>query len=324
MAGGIFVSYRRDDAKHAAGRLVDRLSQAFGPDQLFLDVDNIAPGLDFKKVLAEKVQACDVLLAVIGPGWLASVDERGSRRLDNPNDFVRIEIEAALLRDIRVIPVLVDGAPMPGERELPDTLRSLAGRNAVRLAHERFGADASDLTAALAKVIVPARKGWFTPSGLRSQLGKATAATQNAHRAKGSDALAIVVAAAFAVAALPLSNMMMRTFHNARWNLFVSDIRGMGAAVTGELVSAVSLVVVALLMARYRGTAFRASEAVLYWLGSAMCVALAVPKLFYQLDLRLFGSGQDGALFSGFLVGALLALLSGSTLLVWWRRRRAA
>ena len=310
MAGGIFVSYRRDDAKHAAGRLVDRLSQAFGPDQLFLDVDNIAPGLDFKKVLAEKVQACDVLLAVIGPGWLTSADERGSRRLDNPNDFVRIEIEAALVRDIRVIPVLVDGAPMPGEQELPDTLRSLADRNAVRLAHERFGADASDLTAALAKVIVPARK--------------VTTATQGAHRAKGSDARAIVVATAFAVAALPLSGMMARTFHNARWNLFVSDIRGMGAAVTGELVSAVSLVVVALLIARYRGTAFRASEAVLYWLGSAMCVALAMPKLFYQLDLRLFGSGQDGALFSGFLVGALLALLSGSTLLVWWRRRRAA
>ncbi len=115
MSGGIFISYRRDDAKHAAGRLVDRLGQTFAKDQLFLDIDNIEPGLDFVKVLSEQVQACDVLQAVIGPGWLDSRDAGGSRRLDNARDFVRIEIEAALARDIRVIPVLVDGAQMPGE-----------------------------------------------------------------------------------------------------------------------------------------------------------------------------------------------------------------
>ena len=162
MAGGIFISYRRDDAKHAAGRLVDRLGQTFSRDQLFLDIDNIEPGLDFVKVLSQQVQACDVLLAVIGPGWLDNRDKNGARRLDNPKDFVRIEIEAALARDIRVIPVLVDGAQMPGEGDLPASLHPLLVRNAVRLVHERFASDAEDLTRALAKVVLPASKGgWF-------------------------------------------------------------------------------------------------------------------------------------------------------------------
>jgi hypothetical protein len=96
MSGGIFISYRRDDSRHAAGRLVDRLAQAYHRDQLFMDVDAIEPGLDFLKVINEKVAACDVLLAVIGPAWLEARDEVGARRLDNPDDFVRLEIEAAL------------------------------------------------------------------------------------------------------------------------------------------------------------------------------------------------------------------------------------
>jgi hypothetical protein len=155
MGDGIFISYRRGDTKHAAGRLVDRLRRTFSSDQLFLDIDNIDPGLDFEKVMLEKLQACDVLLAVIGPGWLSSSDETGVRRLDNPKDYVRIEIETALARDIRVIPVLVDGAPMPDVEHLPDQLRPLAERNAVRLEHERFGSDADNLTRALAKIVTP-------------------------------------------------------------------------------------------------------------------------------------------------------------------------
>lgn len=171
MAGGIFVSYRRDDAKHAAGRLVDRLGRAFPSEQLFLDVDNIAPGLNFKKVLADKVGACDVLLAVIGPRWLASTDEGGGRRLDNPKDFVRIEIEAALARAIPVIPVLVDGAHMPSEAQLPESLRPLADHQAVRLAHERFASDADDLNAALSKMLRPSRRLAGKASGVRSLQG---------------------------------------------------------------------------------------------------------------------------------------------------------
>lgn len=150
---GIFISYRRDDAKHAAGRLVERLGRSFAPGQLFFDIDNIEPGLDFKKVLSEKVQSCDVLLAVIGPDWLDARNEHGARRLDDPRDFVRVEIEAALARDVRVIPVLVDGARMPNEDELPEAIRSLSFRNGVRMAHERFASDADGLTQALAKIV---------------------------------------------------------------------------------------------------------------------------------------------------------------------------
>lgn len=154
MASNIFISYRREDARHAAGRLVDRLGQTFRKDQLFIDVDNIAPGLDFRKELAAKVEACDVLLAVIGPGWIDAKDADGQRRLDDPKDFVRIEIEAALARDIRVIPVLVDGADMPKEDQLPEPTKPLAFRNATRLTHERFAADADGLANALKRGVV--------------------------------------------------------------------------------------------------------------------------------------------------------------------------
>lgn len=153
MSGGIFISYRRDDAKHAAGRLVDRLGRSFSREQLFFDIDNIEPGLDFKKVLSQRVQACNVLLAVIGPEWLNSKAENGERRLDDPRDFVRVEIEAALTRDVRVIPVLVDGARMPRENELPEAIRGLTYRNAVRLTHERFASDAEDLAEALSRIV---------------------------------------------------------------------------------------------------------------------------------------------------------------------------
>jgi hypothetical protein len=157
--GGIFISYRRDDSRHAAGRLWDRLQQAYGPEQLFMDVDNVAPGLDFVRVLSEQVAACAAMLVIIGPNWLDVRDEDGARRLDNPYDFVRIEIEAALARDVRVIPVLVDGARIPRDDVLPEALRPLARRQAVRLTHEQFGADASQLVEALRDVVQPSGGG---------------------------------------------------------------------------------------------------------------------------------------------------------------------
>jgi hypothetical protein len=156
MGGGIFVSYRRDDSRHAAGRLLDRLRQIFNPHQLFMDVDNVAPGLDFVMVLTEQVAACDVMLVVIGPNWLDARDEKGKRRLDNSDDFVRIEVQAALERNVRVIPVLVDGAAIPSEHILPEPLRPLARRQSVRLTHERFGSEADSLARSLREVVQPA------------------------------------------------------------------------------------------------------------------------------------------------------------------------
>src|SRR5215469_4681140 len=126
MAGKIFINYRRDDSPGTAGRLHDRLAQTFGRNNLFMDVDHIPAGVDFVEYLHSQVAACRVFLAVIGRNWLDAKDDDGRRRLDNPDDFVAIEIAAALSRDIRVIPVLVDGALMPKARDLPEPLKPLA------------------------------------------------------------------------------------------------------------------------------------------------------------------------------------------------------
>src|SRR5215475_940843 len=140
-SGGIFVSYRRQETSHLAGRLYDRLADRFGEGQVFIDVDPIEPGVDFAEEISRAVAICKVLLAVIGPNWLTAADEQGHRRLDDPDDIVRLEIEDALARDVRVIPILVEGAAMPGQRDLPESLAGLARRNALFIRHESFRFD---------------------------------------------------------------------------------------------------------------------------------------------------------------------------------------
>jgi TIR domain len=171
--GGIFISYRRKQSKDFAGRLSDRLADRFGEGQVFMDVDAIEPGVDFAEEISHAVAACKVLLAVIGPGWLTAADERGRRRLDNPDDFVRLEIEAALARDVRVIPILVEHAVMPGQEDLPESLAGLARRQALRMWHESFHSDADRLATvierelAMASGTAPVRGAADTP-GVRS------------------------------------------------------------------------------------------------------------------------------------------------------------
>ena len=145
MAGKIFINYRRGDDAGFTGRLFDFLERSFATDQLFIDVDNIPAGADFTQVLEAQVAQCDVMLSVIGRGWLDARDEHGNRRLDQAADFVSIEIETALKLGKRVIPVLVNGADMPRPEILPVPLRPLSRRNAVRLTHERFRMDAQGL-----------------------------------------------------------------------------------------------------------------------------------------------------------------------------------
>jgi hypothetical protein len=113
MAAKVFISYRRDDSGDYAGRVHDRLEREFGSDLLFMDVDAIPLGANFTKVLREEVAKCDVLLALIGANWLDARNEDGKRRLDNPSDYLRIEIATALQRDIPVIPILLERATMP-------------------------------------------------------------------------------------------------------------------------------------------------------------------------------------------------------------------
>src|SRR5271163_1026261 len=109
----IFISYRRDDSEGEAGRLFDDLVRAYGDDTVFMDVAGIQPGLDFRKAIDANVSSCGVLLAMIGSTWATVTDASGNRRLDNANDFVRLEIATALTRGTPVIPVLVHGAKMP-------------------------------------------------------------------------------------------------------------------------------------------------------------------------------------------------------------------
>ena len=152
-AGRVFISYRREESSGLAGRLYDRLAARFGDDQVFMDVDTIALGVDFADVITQAVATCEVLLAVIGPRWLTATDEDGQRRLDDPDDIVSLEIAAALERDIRVIPILVEGAAMPRRSQLPDRLAKLARRNALILRHESFRFDADRLLDAIEPIL---------------------------------------------------------------------------------------------------------------------------------------------------------------------------
>jgi len=145
---GIFISYRRDDAAYQAGWLYVELARHFGEGRLFKDVDTIRPGDDFAARITSTLNSCSVLLAVIGPRWL-TVTGSGRRRLDDPADWVRLEIETALTRGLRIIPVLVDGAKMPAPAELPPSLQALSRKQAHELSPARFQADAGRLARVL-------------------------------------------------------------------------------------------------------------------------------------------------------------------------------
>lgn len=143
--GRIFVSYRRQDSAYPAGWLYDRLAERFGHDQVFKDVDSIDLGEDFGAAISDAVGECDVLLALIGPDWLTVTGPDGNRRLDDAQDFVRIEIEAALARNVLLVPILVEGVNMPRAADLPPSLAPLVRRQALELSPNRFAADTSHL-----------------------------------------------------------------------------------------------------------------------------------------------------------------------------------
>lgn len=149
----IFISYRRDDSAPYAGRLYDRLTAHFGAGEVFMDIDQIEPGEDFVEVIERKVGGCETAVVLIGERWLAAADADGARRLDDPADFVRLEVAAALQRGACVVPVLVGGAVMPRPTELPEALAALSRRNAVELSDSRFHRDVDRLIAALSRPV---------------------------------------------------------------------------------------------------------------------------------------------------------------------------
>lgn len=155
MADAIFISYRRDDSEGEAGRLFDDLTRAFGDDAVFMDVAGIKPGMDFRKAIEDNVSSCGVFLAMIGPTWATIANADGQRRLEDPNDFVALEIASALKREVPVIPVLVHDARMPAADLLPETLKPFAYRNSVELTHARWSSDVALLIEALKAYVTP-------------------------------------------------------------------------------------------------------------------------------------------------------------------------
>ncbi len=150
----IFISYRRADSAGYAGRIYDHLSQHFGVDQVFMDVTSLEPGVDFVDEIDKAVSQCDAVVVVIGKQWVTITDSNGHRRLDNPNDFVRLEVETALNRNILTIPVLVDDAPMPYAEELPPSLAKLVRHNALEVSNARFTYDVDRLIHTLDELIL--------------------------------------------------------------------------------------------------------------------------------------------------------------------------
>ena len=145
----VFLNYRREDSAGIAGRLFDRLCVEFGRENVFRDLDTLAPGADFAKVIAAQVASCDALIAVIGKDWLTARDADGHRRLDHPDDFVKAEIREALARDKLVIPALVEGASLPKAADLPPDIAALAARNAIEISDSRFDYDTERLIRAV-------------------------------------------------------------------------------------------------------------------------------------------------------------------------------
>ncbi|MEZ4670023.1 MAG: uracil-DNA glycosylase family protein [Anaerolineae bacterium] len=173
----IFINYRRQDSEGHVGRLFDHLSQHFERGDIFMDVDSIKPGADFIQTLEDAVAACDVFISIIGPQWLNMVDDNGERRLDQWNDFVRIEIASALKQDKLVIPVLVGRGRMPSPKDLPDDIAAFARRNAFELSHLHFAQDVEKLVKAI-KEAVPANPSFKTNANPEALKRKAEALKQ--------------------------------------------------------------------------------------------------------------------------------------------------
>ncbi len=159
-----FISYRRDDAAGYAGRLHEALERRLGEDQIFRDIDTLEPGLDFVDAIGSRLRECRVFLAIIGREWLDATDAAGHRRLEQSHDYVRLEIAGALARpEVRVIPVLIEGATMPAPEALPEDIRALARRHAMNLRDDAWDHDVDRLASVIADVTTagPAKAGHY-------------------------------------------------------------------------------------------------------------------------------------------------------------------
>ena len=154
----VFMSYRREDTEAYAGRLHENLVARFGADNVFMDIDSIEPGVDFTEVLEETLDECNTVLVMIGRSWTSVTDGEGRRRLDNPDDYVRREIERAFSRGTRrIIPVLVGGADVPAPDDLPESLAGLSMRQAYRLSNHNWSVEVRILSDKIEKAVLARR-----------------------------------------------------------------------------------------------------------------------------------------------------------------------
>jgi len=151
----IFINYRRDDSRADAGRLYDRLSSRY-PDRVFRDVGSLEPGVEWQEAIDKVLGSSDACIVVIGPQWLDVTDANGKRRIDDPRDTVRKEVSIALKSGMRVFPVLVGGARMPAEDDLPEELQALVRRNALELSEQDFDEGVNKLVKAIERAL-----GWM-------------------------------------------------------------------------------------------------------------------------------------------------------------------
>lgn len=153
----IFISYRVQDTAGETGRLVDDLKQHFADDQLFMDIDNLEPGVEFPEVIEKYLLTCQVMLVIIGPNWIGNRNN-GTARINDPNDWIRMEVSSALQRKILIIPILVDGASFPKEEELPPEIRPLLNRQSYELSNKRWQYDTDRLIDFLINIVGIASK----------------------------------------------------------------------------------------------------------------------------------------------------------------------
>lgn len=149
----IFISYRREDSEGFARGLFQSLVGAFGSDRVFMDVEAIRLGTDFVEAIEKSLAGCGALLVLIGKDWVNCTDAAGRRRLDDPRDFVRMEVAKALEHGVTVIPVMIKGAKEPAAENLPDVLQPIARLQSLELRHERWNQDVDHLTSELAKLL---------------------------------------------------------------------------------------------------------------------------------------------------------------------------
>lgn len=148
----VFISYRRDDASAYAGRLYDTMAARLGEENVFMDVDTISPGSDFYEAIDEAIASCDVVIALVGRHWLSAMDAIGQRRLDDPEDVLRVELERALAHGLVIIPACVQDAEFPSAEDLPDSLAPLARRQAIELRDTAWRDDVARLVRSLDRI----------------------------------------------------------------------------------------------------------------------------------------------------------------------------